>query len=194
MEDDLSDSDDSSECSSVPSFDDKDSLSDGEISEDELLLTSGDNSDCEDHFLYENSVLQIAQPPEVLEPSIPIEKYPGVPYLMRHKGYTLCGDNWDKNVHTRHMRLERRNQSLHYFHLYAVENRVDFVCLSDQTPDNSAITDFRSVAKSLLPSLSDDVETSPLSFPGSCVLISTSSRCALTSRWSSTFATNFMKK
>ena len=75
---------------------------------------------------------------------------------MKHKGFRLCGDNIDKNVRTRHMRVDRRNKSLHYFHLYAVENRVDFVSLSDDTPDNSGITDLRSVAESLLPTPRDD--------------------------------------
>lgn len=95
----------------------------------------------------------IAQPPEVLQPSVQIERCIGMPDLMKHKGFRLCGDNLDKNVHTRHMRLERRNKSLHYFHLYAVENCVDFV---SQTPDNSNITDVRSVVESLLPTPHDD--------------------------------------
>ena len=151
--DDFSDSDDNSECSSVPSDDNDDSLSDSEISDEEVLLTSEDDTDNEDC----GPDIQTAQPPEVLERSIPIVKCPGVPHLMMHKGYRICGDNWDKNVLARHMRIDKRNQSLHYFHVYAVENRVDFVSLSDQPPDNSAIIDFRSAAKSLLPSPSDDV-------------------------------------
>lgn len=102
---DFSDSDDSNECSSVPSDEDY-SLLDSEISDDEeSLLTSGGNTDSEDS-LYKYPVVQIAQPPEVLEPSIPIEKYPGVPCLMRHKEYRICGDNLDKNVYTRHMHME----------------------------------------------------------------------------------------
>ena len=100
--------------------------------------------------------LLIVRPPEVLEPSIIINRCPGIPDLMKHRGYRLCGDNIDKNVHARHMRVDRRNKSLHYFHFYAVENRVDFTCLSDEPPDNSNITDFHSVGKSLLPTPADD--------------------------------------
>ena len=65
----------------------------------------------------------------MLEPSILIKKCPGIPDLMKHRGYRLCGDNINKSIHTRHKRLDRRNKSLHYFHLYAVENRVDFASL-----------------------------------------------------------------
>ena len=92
----------------------------------------------------------------MLEPSILIKKCPGIPDLMKHRGYRLCGDNIDTSIHTRHMRLDRRNKSLHYFHLYAVENRVDFASLSDELPDNSKITNLRSVAKSLLPTPAND--------------------------------------
>lgn len=136
-------------------------LSDNELTEDDFPSDSEESEDegsedSEDDVVAESPSIQVAQLPEVLEPSIPIQKCAGIPYLMRHKGYRLCGDNIDKNVRTRHMRLESRNQSLHYFHLYAVENRVDFVSLSDEMPSNSHITDFRSVAKSLLPTLDDD--------------------------------------
>ena len=35
------------------------------------------------------------------------------------------------------MRKEKRNSSLHYFHSYAVQNRIDTSSLSDITPDNT---------------------------------------------------------
>lgn len=61
--------------------------------------------------------------------------------------------------------------------------------LSDNTPDNSAITDFQSVAKSLLPSPSDNValkrNISPLVSRVRVLMLSSSS-C--------TSATDFMKK
>ena len=34
------------------------------------------------------------------------------------------GDNVDKNVHVRDMRVDNQNTSLHYFNLYAVKDRV----------------------------------------------------------------------
>ena len=77
--------------------------------------------------------------------------------LMRHKGYRLCGDNIDKTVRRRHLRSDRRNNiSMHYFHVYAVENRIDFSNCPDVMPDNSKISDFRFVAKSLLSTSHDD--------------------------------------
>ena len=97
-----------------------------------------------------------ADPPKVFERSLIIERCPGIPDLMKHRGYRLCGDNIDKNVYTRHMRIDHRNKSLHYFHMYAVENRVHFSELSEECPDNSHVLDFQSVAKSLLPSSRDD--------------------------------------
>lgn len=100
--------------------------------------------------------LQIAKPPEVLECSIPILKEPGVPLVNPHKGFRLCGDNLDKNIRRRHMRSDRRTESLHYFLIYAVQNRVDFSALSDVRIDNSSVTDICSVAESLLPTPLDD--------------------------------------
>ncbi len=80
----------------------------------------------------------------------------GIPDLMKHRGYRLCGYNIDKNVRTRYMRVDHRNCSLHCFHFYALENRVNFTPLSDKPPDNSNVTDLLTVGKSLLPTPSDD--------------------------------------
>lgn len=120
-----------------------------------------DTSDSESFFTDEEEgsefgELMVACPPEVLQPSTIIEKCQGYPDLVKHRGYRLCGDNIDKNVHTRYMRIDRRNRSLHYFHFYALENRVNFTSLSDKRPDNSSITDLRTVGKSLLPTPGDD--------------------------------------
>ena len=40
-------------------------------------------------------------------------------------GYVMVGDNIDKNVQPAFQRLDRTTQSLHYFHSYAVLNRID---------------------------------------------------------------------
>ena len=72
--------------------------------------------------------------------------------------YQLCGDNLDKNVKSQYFRSNARNtQSLHYFHYYAVKDRVDFSCL-EEMPVQSLQSDLRLVAKSLLPSATDDAE------------------------------------
>ena len=40
-------------------------------------------------------------------------------------GFMFVGDNIDKNVNPRFQRCENRGQSLHYFHGYALRDRVD---------------------------------------------------------------------
>jgi len=104
--------------------------------------------------------LLVAQHSEVLEPFIPIKSFSGYPLVTRHKGYRLCGDNIDKSVHRRHLRIDRQNLSLHYFHTYAVENRIDFTELSDENREglyvNLSIDDKHSMAAALLPTPQDD--------------------------------------
>ena len=55
------------------------------------------------------------------------------------KGFKLVGDNVDKNVHASYQRIGRSTQSLHYFHSYAVLDRVDFSGLSDEPPPPSIV-------------------------------------------------------
>lgn len=70
--------------------------------------------------------------------------------------FKLVGDNIDKGVKPRFIRAEKfANRSLHYFHSFAVLNRVDFSHLSDAVPDNAHIDTFE-MASSLLPSREDD--------------------------------------
>ena len=69
--------------------------------------------------------------------------------------YRLCGDNIDKTVRHRYMRCDSQGTiSLHYFHSYAVADRIDFSKLSDQ----SSVKDLEKEAKALLmlPSLEDE--------------------------------------
>ena len=75
----------------------------------------------------------IAHPPQVLEPCHHITVLPGLPISVRHKGYWIVGDNINKHIHKRHQRLDRRTQSIHYFHAYAVENHIDVSEYSDKT-------------------------------------------------------------
>ena len=49
-------------------------------------------------------------------------------------GFKIVGDNIDKYVKPRHMRLDRQAKSLHYFQSYAVKDRVNLACESDSTP------------------------------------------------------------
>ena len=71
-------------------------------------------------------------------------------------GFKLVGDNIDKTVRPRYIRIENySNKSLHYFHSFAVQNRVDFNCLPDVAPV-SCLNHPNEVAKCLLPSTNHD--------------------------------------
>ena len=50
-------------------------------------------------------------------------------------GFKIVGDNIDKTVRPRHVRLDRQTQSLHYFNSYAVKDRVNLTDRSDTVPD-----------------------------------------------------------
>ena len=69
-------------------------------------------------------------------------------------GFKICGDNIDKCVHCRHMRIDKQTQSLHYFHSYAVRDRVDCSHLSDE-PKCSPTT-AKDIIDTVLPTLEDD--------------------------------------
>ena len=94
----------------------------------------------------------IAKPPEILEACHYITKEVLAKGCF---GYRICGDNIDKTIHARYMRIDKRNSSLHYFHSYAVLNCIDVSTFLDGTPDirklNSVV-----VADNMLPSRSDD--------------------------------------
>lgn len=55
--------------------------------------------------------------------------------------YKLVGDSIDKNVRPREMRSDHQTQSLHYFHTYAVRDRIDLSDFSNSShlPDISSI-------------------------------------------------------
>ena len=67
--------------------------------------------------------------------------------------YKLVGDNIDKNVRPREMRSDCQTRSLHYFHTYAVRDRVDMSQFSNDVhiPDVSSID-----LKQLLPTPTDE--------------------------------------
>ena len=46
------------------------------------------------------------------------------------QGFKLIGDNVDKNIKPRNMRLGSQTSSLHYFNTYAVKDRINFQHLS----------------------------------------------------------------
>ena len=58
-----------------------------------------------------------------------------LPEAGDHFGYKFVGDNVDKNVRPSRERAEMKPQSLHYFHSFAVKDRVPIDGLSDKTPE-----------------------------------------------------------
>ena len=48
------------------------------------------------------------------------------------KGFKLIGDNIDKNIRRSFQTIDSTTLSLHYFHTYALLDRVDFSGLSDE--------------------------------------------------------------
>ena len=114
----------SSDTTSSDSCSEDDDLLDSPSSDSEFTSSTDDN-ESPSSFERLPIVPLIVQPPEVLEPSSMIKISPGLPLQLRHKGFRLCGDNIDKRICRRYLRSDRRNQSVHYLHAYAVENRVD---------------------------------------------------------------------
>ena len=55
-------------------------------------------------------------------------------------GFAIVGYNIDKNVRPSYQREDRKTQSLHYFHSYAVKDRVDISSLPYSPSSNNNIT------------------------------------------------------
>ena len=75
-------------------------------------------------------------------------------HIKSHTSMKLVGDNLDKEVVPREMRSDHQKQSLHYFHTYAVKDRIDLSEVSDQKvqPDLQSIQ-----LTELLPTGNDEV-------------------------------------
>ena len=52
-----------------------------------------------------------------------------------HFGFKIVGDNLDKTIRPRYQTAERQTQSLHFFHSYAVKDRIPSSHLSDVPPE-----------------------------------------------------------
>ena len=57
------------------------------------------------------------------------------------KTFKIVGDNIDKNIRPSEMRIDTQTRSLHYFHSYAVRDRIDLTNYDDSSslPDKSDI-------------------------------------------------------
>lgn len=67
--------------------------------------------------------------------------------------FKIVGDNIDKHVKPRDMRLDHQSQSLHYFHAYAVRDRIDLSSFSNDNPDQARLCN--ADVEELLPSCDD---------------------------------------
>lgn len=69
-------------------------------------------------------------------------------------GVKLCGDNADWNVTPSFIRTDCQTQSVHYFHSYAVRDRIDLSSLSDIQLTNQPTTS--EVVSKLLPTIHEE--------------------------------------
>ena len=67
--------------------------------------------------------------------------------------YKLVGDNIDKNITPRDMRSDHQTRSFHFFHTYAVRDRIDLSGFSESCEKAEVF-----IADKLLPSQNDKKE------------------------------------
>ena len=93
------------------------------------------------------------------------EYHPCTPRLLT---YRIVGDNIDKNIKPRNMTSDHQTRSLHYFHAYAVRDRIDLSSFSTDLP----VPDLQQIDfDSLLPSRDDvDVLHANLAVLVGCIL------------------------
>ncbi len=63
--------------------------------------------------------------------SSPIQELSSFDALHQWSGFKIVGDNIDKNVRPSFQRLTHQTKSLHFFHSYAVKDRVNLSSASD---------------------------------------------------------------
>ena len=91
---------------------------------------------------------QCCQPDSVQSP----DSINNMQIAIRYPMYILVGDNLDKDVSPRDMRVSHQTKSLHYFHSYAVKDRTNFSACSNE----ASVIDIKSLPLNLfLPSLND---------------------------------------
>ena len=71
-------------------------------------------------------------------------------------GYKIVGDNIDGTINPRYMRSNRQTESWHYYHSFAVQDRIDFTGLSDQQPEKPTAASIDDIMNKILPSTCTD--------------------------------------
>lgn len=82
-----------------------------------------------------------SNPSSPLAVPLPREPLPVQTVSAHEPSYILVGDNLDKNVSPRDMRVDHQVKSIHYFHSYAVHDRADFSKLSGKDPQGKLQSD-----------------------------------------------------
>ncbi len=159
---DENDDDDDDYSDGSESVSDSEFLSESDISDaksSDLAVESDSEFEDSDEDSDANDDLQIdylctADPPCRLAAENPIT----IDKLLRNPivtGYTLCGDNIDKNVRRRYQRSDKSTISLHYFHICS-EKQSEFLTFSDDSPSCSLSAKAKS--KLVMPGVADDLQ------------------------------------
>ena len=126
----------------------------------EADANSATNETCSPSHTHDSTATAVG-PPQPLIPSQPslsparpnqLNQTASTSQPLHTNGYVVVGDNIDKNVRPSFQRHDRTTQSLHYFHSYAVLDRINVAGLSDDLPSSIDIS-----PEKILPS-ADDVE------------------------------------
>lgn len=100
------------------------------------------------------SYSSLSSQPEINSDSHSDEEHPSDnPQTQAFPTFKLVGDNLDKSVHPRDMRMDCQTKALHYFHMYAVRDRVN---LADYADNPSLPNISPSDLKSILPTTQDE--------------------------------------
>ena len=70
-------------------------------------------------------------------------------------GFVLVGDNIDKNVKPRQEGIDSKTQSYHFFHSYAIQDRINLSSVSDKQSHYLSVPVNQLPLSTLLPSVSD---------------------------------------
>ena len=121
---------------------------------------SNDSDTCrsdDDDDVIEEEILDVPIPPPLCDQRAVnhSESSPNEEQDVFKKGYRLCGDNVDKSVKHRYMRMDNKSnvKAIHYFNSYATKNRIDTSNLHSVSSCNPSP---RSMALTLLPSTDDN--------------------------------------
>ena len=112
-------------------------------SENEWSSIEEDTDEDDEQIIEERAIIE--------SPEMPSSVTTSAPEVV----YSIVGDNIDKKVKPRYMRAGHGNRDLHYFHCYAVRDRVDN-SLSTSPPKLPPRASADTCAFSILPSIDDD--------------------------------------